>query len=434
VFPAAPSREAVALWSSVRDSLATRLSLACRTSLAEHTACLGLEGATLRVSARASELGRWVRAGHLALVDQALSAITDGAHSLAIIPVSAHEPLERDPYLSLASFIVSPANAPARDLARQFVGADAPPHPLLLIHGPAGSGKSHLVRAMAAHLNERACGAGVLLLTSEQLTMEIVRAIWDEQMPQLRARLGRTGALFIDDVDQLDDKRATQDELATALAALIGRGARVALTSSRSVAELGELTPELAGHLASGRGASLTPPEWETRVAIILDRVRRWPVDAGTELAALLAGRMRTSLEELEVVLTRLMAHSSGSGDLADAELVKRMLDGAPRRPRRLSPDQVIALVARHFDLRLRDLRSPSRSPRLTTPRQIAMYLMRRHCGLSYPEIGRRFERHHTTAIHSDRLVQKQLQHSGALRSTVVVLEKELIRLAEKGD
>jgi chromosomal replication initiation ATPase DnaA len=62
------------------------------------------------------------------------------------------------------------------------------------------------------------------------------------------------------------------------------------------------------------------------------------------------------------------------------------------------------------------------------------MYLIRRHCGLSYPEIGRRFERHHTTAIHSDRLVQQQLQHSGALRSAVVILEKELLGLTEQGD
>jgi len=63
----------------------------------------------------------------------------------------------------------------------------------------------------------------------------------------------------------------------------------------------------------------------------------------------------------------------------------------------------------------------------------VAMYLMRRHCGLSYPEIGRRFARHHTTALHSDRVVQEQLAENASLRAAVVLIEKELLRLSEGG-
>ena len=69
----------------------------------------------------------------------------------------------------------------------------------------------------------------------------------------------------------------------------------------------------------------------------------------------------------------------------------------------------------------------------MTTPRQVAMYLMRRHCDLSYPEIGRRFGRHHTTALHSDRVIQDQLTENAGLRAAVVLIEKELMRNREAG-
>jgi chromosomal replication initiator protein len=88
--------------------------------------------------------------------------------------------------------------------------------------------------------------------------------------------------------------------------------------------------------------------------------------------------------------------------------------------------------VVRHFTLRPRELRSATRSPRVTIPRQIVMYLLRRHCGLSYPEIGQRFGRHHTTALHSVRQVARQLEQNGSLRATVRLLEKELVRSVEE--
>ncbi len=99
-----------------------------------------------------------------------------------------------------------------------------------------------------------------------------------------------------------------------------------------------------------------------------------------------------------------------------------------------IPPEVVISLIARHFNLRIRDLRSATRSPRITTPRQIAMYLLRRHCSLSYPEIGQRFDRHHTTALHSVRQIARRLDDNGSLRSSVRLLEKELLRSLEEGE
>jgi chromosomal replication initiator protein len=207
----------------------------------------------------------------------------------------------------------------------------------------------------------------------------------------------------------------------------------VLLASSRPGPHLRQIVPALAARLGAGEAFELTAPGWETRVAIVLDRVRAWDARATPDVAAQLATSLRSDLERLDAVLTRLMAESGAATGLEDPALVQQILEGGSATHRPPSPEQVIELVARHFGVRLRELRSSSRAARTSTPRQIAIYLLRRHCGLSYPEVGRHFQRHHTTALHSDRLVQRQLESDPGLRATLVLLEKELRSAAERG-
>ena len=160
---------------------------------------------------------------------------------------------------------------------------------------------------------------------------------------------------------------------------------------------------------------------------------RRWGAEPSDPVAAFLATKLRSVLGHLDATLTRLMTRASAGNALFDLEVVKRLLNETGEKPAEISTGDVFNAVARQFDVRVRDLRSQSRSARVTVPRQVAMYLVRRYCGLSYPEIGRLFARHHTTALHSDRVVQGQLADNTSLRAAVVLVEKELLRLSEGG-
>ena len=147
------------------------------------------------------------------------------------------------------------------------------------------------------------------------------------------------------------------------------------LSASRPPARLAQLTAPLRDQLGKLQAFELAPPEWETRVAIILDRVGRWRSHATSEVTAFLAGRMRTGLERIDTLLTRLMTHPTCRNGLVDVDVVRHVLNDGSLRQVKVAPEEVIALVVRHFNLRLRDLRSTSRSPRVTTPRQIARKL-----------------------------------------------------------
>jgi chromosomal replication initiator protein len=271
------------------------------------------------------------------------------------------------------------------------------------------------------------------MCSGEQLSLELVRAIGSDTIAEFRTRLDSASALVIDDVDALAGRDATQEELALTLEALRGRKVPIAIALSKPPDRTTGLVASLRAQLAQFAPLEVRAAEWETRVAIVLARARLWGVEPSAPVASYLASRLRSQLGQLDALLTRLMTRSSPGSALSDLDVVRHLIASAAERPLRVSPDDALSTVARQFNLRVRDLRSDSRSARVTMPRQIAMYLMRRHCGLSYPEIGRRFARHHTTALHSDRVIQEQLAENASLRAAVVLIEKELLRLSEGG-
>jgi chromosomal replication initiator protein len=379
----------------------------------------------------ASRVRDWIEAGSLSALTIALDEVTGGSVELALVPLEGAASLSSDPSYSFDSFIASPSNQPALELASQFASDQPRDGTSLFVHGPSGSGKSHLLRAIAAGLDRENRAGEVLLRSAEDLSLELISAIWNGGLAEFRQRLADAGALLIDDVHTLVGRDATQDELFLSLNALTG--VPVAFSAPKS-AELQNLIEPLRERIRSARSIELTAPEWETRAAIVLDHIQRWQVRAEPKIASFLAGELRTNMQRIDSVLTRLLTHPSCRNGLPRLDDVRQLLDHASQRPVKVVPEDVLSTVARHFNLRQRDLRSTSRSRRVTAPRQIAMYLVRQHCALSYPDIGRCFGRHHTTALHSVRLVKRQLDHSSGLRTVVTLLEKELLQRSKAGE
>ena len=413
VGPHSSLREAESLWKSLVNYEPERLPGRTRQDLVANSRCLDLSTDTLRVALDAARVRAWIEDSSLSFLGTALHAVTAGAVELALVPLEAATTREQDSSYSFTSFITSPSNQPAFALASEFA-RQRDCATTLFVHGRQGSGKSHLLRAIAA-----------------ELSLELIGAIWNNNLEQFRRKLGKASALLVDDVDALAGREATQDELAHSLKKLAG--VPVVFSASDGVERVRDLIAPLHEQLQVATSLELLAPEWETRVAIVLDHIRRWQVAAAPDVASFLAGELRSDLRRVDAVLTRLLTHPSCKAGLSDLEVVRHLLQGSSGQRIKVTPESVISTVARHFNLRQRDLRSSSRSRRIASPRQIAMYLIREHCALSYPEIGRRFGRHHTTALHSVRMVKRRLDDSGAVRAAVALLEKELLRWSEKG-
>lgn len=418
------------LWPSVIDSLRGQLSARRIDEVERATRPVERTATSLRVAARSETLRTWMNDGRLSLLDAAVTRLSGAETELALLPV-ASDPLE-DPVLTLDAFIPSPSSQRVVRLARELgSGARAPEHCTLVMYAPGAAGKTHLLRGIARE-HSKLSSSSALSMGAHHLSLALVAALRRGDIESFRTPLESCDLLLVDDLQALADRSATQAELARAIARRRERGAPTVLATSAAPSSVA-FGDDLRSGLQNAHAVEIEPPGWETRVAVILERIARWQVPTGTEVASFLAGELGPGLARIDAVLTRLMTHPACATGLRDPELVRRILDSDGPVVASARPQVVLRLISRHFGIRPIDLRSPNRSPRVATPRQIAMYLLRHHCGLSYPAIGQQFNRHHTTAMHACRRIESQRDVNSSLRATVLLLEKELLTQSTTG-
>jgi chromosomal replication initiator protein len=215
---------------------------------------------------------------------------------------------------------------------------------------------------------------------------------------------------------------------------LAERKVPIVLAADRPVRELEELEEPLRRALGQVDSLPLSRPEWETRVAIFLDRAQGWGVELGPNVAASLASGIGDELDRLDAVLTRAMVLRRSERETVSLENARRTLAAGPLYPCRPLPETVLDVVARRFGLRPRDLRARDRTAPYTTARQLAAYLLRTRCGLSFPEIGKKLDRHYSTVLHAVRQTERRLAQDVSFSNLLGLVEKEVNLRTEKGN
>lgn len=429
-----PPGDAHPLWVALVEELRAKLGKARIDALTRALRFLRVGERSLRLAADAAELRRWARDGNLGLLDATLAELTDGACELSVAPLrDPPPPLPLDPAHTLERFVASPSGRGALTEVFALVRGDAASPRPLLVHGPQGSGKTHLLHGIAQALATEATPDTICCRSAVDFADEWMHARWTRGLAAFRARYAVCRALLLDELERLAHRPRIQADLAPLLASIPERGGAIILAAGADPETVMSRCPSLRDALRGARVLPLSPPDWEARVAIVIDRVSRWGLAVEPPVASFLVGRIGGVLERLDPLLTRLVSHPACVAGLLDVEIVREALGPSGSRARPLPAETVLALVARRFNLRVRDLSQATRSARIRQPRQIAMYLLRHHCGLSYPEIGRRFSRHHTTVIHACRQVQTNLERRHGLGATVQLLEKEIQQLREEG-
>lgn len=427
--PHSPASAGFPLWNAILSGASARLPASAVEELRRHARALEATSSRVCVAVPCAGLGAWVRQGWLRTLVAATRAASDGRAELSLVPYDGALPdLGVDPTHTLCRFIASPSNAHAHAAAERAARGSLAGE-LLVFSGPAGSGKTHLLSAIAREIAEKEPAAAlspcVIRLDAEQLSIELASAISSHELQRFRDTYLGCTALLVDDLEALEGREATQSELSAMLGSLGPRGATCVLACAHDPGKIPGLSAEFAERLAAGRRIELVPPDWETRVAILLDRARCWGIGLEPTAAALLVREAGPHVERLDELLTHCLTRYAGD-ELIDVAFVRQLVQAEPSAPRNVPPDVVLATVARHYNVRIRDLRSSARSLRLNLPRQVAMYLLRRCTHLSYPEIGRRFGRHHTTALYSYQRIAQLLEEENRVRVAVRLLEKEL--------
>lgn len=325
------------------------------------------------------------------------------------------------------NFVVGKCNEFAH--AASVAVADAPGHAHnpLFIYGGTGLGKTHLVHAIGNRVISRSGGAaGVYYCTAENFFNAMVRAIQTRTIAEFRERWRtEVDLLILDDVQFLAGRDRTEEELFYVFEAMRSEGKQIVITADEAPRSIGKLEPRLRTRFEQGLLADVSPPDVETMMAILATKAHAMRLDVPTDVQYLIAQRVRNSVRELEGVLNRLSALHSFYGQAISMQFIQdRMSDIVPPPAPLPSAEQIIAKVAEHYHLRPADIKGTRRPANIANPRQIAMYLTRRITNLSFPEIGREFNRDNSTVQHGCKKVEQDIKTNPNLRAEIELLEK----------
>jgi len=234
--------------------------------------------------------------------------------------------------------------------------------------------------------------------------------------------------LLIDDIQLLAGKERTQHELFHIFNALYDSHRQIVVTSDKLPHEIPEIEERLRNRFQWGLIADIQPPEIETRVAILRRKAMGDGIDLSDDVAFFLAKSVRSNVRELEGVLIRILAHASlTKREITESYAKSVLAELMVGRTNQLSVESIQSVVASYFHLKVSDLKSKRRQQSIVRPRQIAMFLSRKHLGSSFPDLGARFgNKDHTTVMNACKRIDSMLTTDPSLRSQVLDLERKL--------
>ena len=326
----------------------------------------------------------------------------------------------------LGEFVVGPENRLVEVAVRSVLDDTNHAYNPLVLYGPSGTGKSHLALGLAAAWKARFRRRPVVHTMAIDFARELADAIQTRTVDDFGIRYRRASLLVVEDLGDLAGKQAAQRELRFTLDALVGAGGRVILTATAAAGQLVGIAPGLQSRLVAGLAVPLAPPGPDARLVILQRLARLRGMELSESVARLLADGLSVTVPELLGVLVRLEMLALVDGGVIDVESARRYL--AERNGSRQPSLHEIALAtARHFSLKLAELRSPSRRRAVVAARGVAIYLARQLTGQSLAQIGQYFGgRDHTTVSHGHRKTEERLETEPGIRHAVLELQERL--------
>ena len=323
---------------------------------------------------------------------------------------------------TVPDYLLGPENQLARVAVEAILEGGSDHLNPIVFHGPPGIGKTHLAMGLAAAWKSRNRQSQALYVPAIDFARELTDAIEEQAVDDFRARYRHPSLLALDDVERLSPKEAAQRELLYTIDALLESGGRVVLTSSTPPEYLAGLLPGLSGRLLSGLSVGLALPGFETRIAILTQLAQSRPIAVGEAVLRLLAEKLSAPVPALVAALHNLELAARLEGSAITLERARRYL---AERSSLEQPTlrEIAAATARHFSLKLADLRSPSRRRTVVAARGVAMYLARTLTVQSLTQIGVYFHgRDHSTVSHGCRKTRRLLDSDPAIRDAARLL------------
>lgn len=304
----------------------------------------------------------------------------------------------------------------------------------LFLYGGVGLGKTHLLQAIGNKISSENRERKIYYIPAEKFTTEIVEAIKNKNIEDLKSQYAKLDLLIIDDVQFIAGKEKTQDIFFSTFNELYGKNKQIVLSSDRPPQTIPALEERLRSRFQGGMVADVGIPDFETRLAILKLKAAERSYDLGQEVLAYIATHIQKNVRELEGALNRVMAFGQIYNRVPDLKEVKNILNTYLSTPyRKTSPQTILKSVADFYSISAADLIKRSRKKEVVKPRQVAMFLLREETKLSFPEIGQKLGgRDHSTVIHACEKIKGEVSVDEPLKQELILIKERVYNSFDK--
>ena len=331
------------------------------------------------------------------------------------------------PEHTFSNFVIGANNSFAANAAIAIAKNPGTAYNPCLIYGGVGLGKTHLIQSIGNYVYQEFDNFKISYVTSEQFTTEFIEAIREKKNAQFKSKYRNVDLLLIDDIQFLQGKDSTQEELFHTFNALYDANKQMVFTCDRPVSELKNLTDRLQNRFERGLNVDLTPPNFETRFAILKQKAELKHARISEPVIELICNNVTSNVRDLEAALLKLIAYSELLNKEINLDIAQEQLKDVFANPRQsnITIDAIQRVVADYFNLSHNDLRGKKRTKAIAFPRQIAMYIAREITEYSTTEVGYEFGgRDHTTVMHACQRIESRINSDPTLEPTI----RQLIR------
>ena len=337
-----------------------------------------------------------------------------------------------NPKYKFDTFVVGSNNKFAHSASLAVAESPGRVYNPLYLYGGAGLGKTHLMHSIGHFILEQNPNAKIIYVTSEQFTNEVIESIRSGNaaaMTKLREKYRTVDVLMVDDVQFIIGKESTQEEFFHTFNALHAAGKQIVLSSDKPPKEMETLEERIRSRFEWGLIADIQPPDYETRMAILRKNTENSDYKIDDEIIQYIATNIKSNIRELEGAFNKIVAFAKLNKVNLTMDLAEEALKDViyPDKPKEITPQLIINVVAEHFGVKPEDITSKKRNAEFVQPRQVVMYLCRELCDMSLANVGKLLgKKDHTTVIHGINKINEEMVDNPDFKNRIDTIKKKI--------
>ena len=337
-----------------------------------------------------------------------------------------------NPDMNFDTFIIADYNRFAFTAAKSIENKVGVLYNPFYVYGPTGVGKTHLLQAIGNKIKQNNPEIKIEYTTAETFIEKHINAIKKERITEFRKTYSSFNVLIMDDLQFLQKSASSLVELFHMFNTLINQNAQIILSSDIAPHEMNKIEDRIKTRLNSGVVIDMEKPTPADLTLICKEKADQLNLNLNSDVVNFIVNSCSQSIREVTGALKTIHLHTNqlqnnnNLGEI-DIESVKKYIKTHIQKRSDVSYSTVIDVICEYYSVHKKLLETKLRKREIVHSRQVAMYFLRRHFGMSYSCIGEKFgNRDHTTVMHACDKIGRDLETNQNLKRDVQIIGEKI--------